>query len=143
MSRDAFWHIHGLIEDDPVFASTPRRPQRPVKFQMAAFYMQVGGMTALRTGDIIGVAEGSSFLYFDRVSKALRRLKPQYLKWPDTTRRAVIKQWMEDKTFPGCIGIGDGSLLRLVHRPLKNPWSYWCRKKFYAVSFFLLCINIL
>lgn len=44
--------------------------------------------------------------------------------------------------FPGCIGFGDGTYIRLVDKPWIDGWSYWCRKKFYAVHLFLFLARV-
>ena len=37
--------------------------------------------------------------------------------------------------FKNCIGIVDGSLIRLSEVPAEHGQSYWCRKKYPAVSY--------
>ena len=53
MDRAAFWHLNGLIEDDPIFISTGHRPQRPVHYQLAAFLCRVGAESAVKSASII------------------------------------------------------------------------------------------
>lgn len=48
MSRESFWHLHELIQDDPVFLGGPRSPQRPVAQQLAAFLCYVGAEPGLK-----------------------------------------------------------------------------------------------
>lgn len=135
MSRENFWHICQMIHDDPIFVNPGKKPQRPVKFQLAAFLCRAGALGALKSAGITSVAEGTVYLYVDRVSKALRRLRPRYLKWPTRQERAMLKDEMGDWGFPGCVGIADGTLLPLREKPRENGWSFWSRKKFYAVRF--------
>jgi hypothetical protein len=134
LSRESFDHVLDLIKSDPVFQSTGKKPQRPVKYQLAAFLCHVGGEDAAKTGDITSIAEGTSYLYIPRVTRALRNLRSSFLAWPGPERREYLKDAMGEWGFPGCIGICDGTFLRLLHKPWKQGWSYWCRKKYYAVS---------
>lgn len=137
MLRPNFWHIHHLIERDPIFVSTGRKPQRPVKYQLAAFLCRAGAMGGIRCAGITGIAEGTIYLYVDRVSKAIRKLRPHYLRWPTAEEHAALKDEMVEWGFPGCIGMADGSLLPLREKPRKNGFAFYSRKKIYAVRFLL------
>jgi hypothetical protein len=134
MSREAFTHLLHLIGDDPVFISTSGRPQHPVHYQLAAFLCYVGAEDALKAASVICVCEGTVYGYRERVCRALRNIQDAHLAWPGPARREYLNSAMSEWGFPGCIGIGDGTLIRLVNKPLRNGWAYWCRKKFYAVQ---------
>lgn len=82
----------------------------------------------------MAAAEGTVYLYCKRVCQAILNLRDHYLSWPNQERREALKLIMEDYGFPGCIGILDATLIPLRDRPKKNGWSYFCRKKYYAVS---------
>jgi hypothetical protein len=143
MGRPAFYHVLGLIEDDPIFQSTGRRPQRPVAHQLAAYLIRMGGESAEKTSDVTAIAEGTSYLYTSRVSKALRRLKSRFIVWPDEARRAEHKEEMADEGFPGSLGEGDGSLFPLANKPFKSGESYYGRKKSYCVRYVRFYTNLL
>jgi hypothetical protein len=134
MSRETFWHLHDLIKNDPIFQSKGKRPQRPVKYQLAAFLCRMGAETAIKTAGIIAIAEGTVYLYCDRVTRAFRHIRDHFLAWPGEERRVFLSEAMSEWGFPGCIGIGDGSYIHLTIRPRGNGYAYWCRKKYYAVS---------
>lgn len=134
MSRDAFWHLHSILKDDIIFQSTGTKPQRAVEFQLAAFLCHAGSMGGIRCAGVTGISEGTVYLYIDRISKALRNRRNQFLCWPNTRRRQQLKEEMEGWGFPGCIGIADGTLFRLHDKPKHDGFSFFCRKKFYAVS---------
>ena len=72
--------------------------------------------------------------YVQRVCRAFRNIRDDHLAWPGDERRTFLKEEMGAEGFPGCIGIGVGTFVRLVDKPWENGWAYWCRKKFYAVS---------
>jgi len=80
------------------------------------------------------IAEGSVYNYCRRVTRAFRRLKPQFVKWPSAARRLELSQAFTEYGFPGCLVIVDGSLIPLVDKPMKHGPSYFCRKHIYAVS---------
>lgn len=149
MTHETFWHLCSLIKDDPVFqARTPRRPQRPVHHQLAAFLCRFGSEDALKASCVMTIAEGSIYAYCYRVCRAFRNIRDAYISWPDVDCRRAIKEETSKLGFPGCIGIADGTLFRLTNKPLIEGESYWSRKKFYGVCMFCnsctkLCVNII
>ncbi|KIK78462.1 hypothetical protein PAXRUDRAFT_28614 [Paxillus rubicundulus Ve08.2h10] len=48
--------------------------------------------------------------------------------------RDFISSEMAEWGFPGCIGIGNGSYIPLLYKPVKNGYAYWCCKKYYAIK---------
>ena len=137
MDRTSFGRLVHLIEDDEIFASSGRRPQRPAWYQLAVFLLRFGLGPVERTAEESSIAEGTVHLYCSRVVKAFRRVRPKYLSWPNRERKAEIKSRTAAEGFPGCIGMLDGSLIRLASKPLKDGEIYLCRKKYYAVSVIL------
>lgn len=133
MSRESFFYLLSLIEDDPIFVSSATKRQRSPKHQLAAFLCRAGAEDGLKAASVTCIAEGTLYGYCYRVSKALRNIRDAHLAWPGPERREYLKEEMTAWGFPGCIGIGDGTLIRLTSKPRANGWVYWCRKKFYAV----------
>ena len=82
MDRVSFWYIHDLIEDNPIFQSTGKWPQRPPKYQLAAFFSKVGSDSAVKTATIISISEGCVYNYCKRVCQALLNLCSDFLVWP-------------------------------------------------------------
>lgn len=141
MSRETFDSIVSLLEQDPIFKSKGRKPQRPVKFQFACFLMRFGtmGADARSAAHRMGIGFGTVFLYCRRVSKALRRLGIQYADWGGVERRRGTSESIEkDSGFPNCIGIIDGSLVQLSAEPNNSGGAFYSRKGFPAVCFFFL-----
>jgi hypothetical protein len=134
MDRKSFWAIVELIKDDRVFQSHGHRPQRPVKHQLAVHLIHVGRELAGKSSNVTAIAEGTLYLYMDRVSKAICRQKRLHLKWPSRRRKRFIRSQMAVKGFSGCIGVADGTLIRLATKPMVDGESYRCRKKMYGVS---------
>ncbi|THU93415.1 hypothetical protein K435DRAFT_903694 [Dendrothele bispora CBS 962.96] len=142
MSREAFWTVHDLLEDDPIFhTGTATHPQRPVRYQLATFLCRAGAETSIKVASVMSIAEGTVYLYTERVCKALRNIRSDFLAWPGPLRREYISAEFEKGGFPGCLGSGDGSLIRLRDKPIVNGFSYWCRKKFYSVRCFFMFIT--
>lgn len=142
MERDSFWYLHDLIKNDPIFLSTGRKPQRPSWHQLATFLIRYGEDPAIKSAKIAGVSEGSVYNYCDRIAQAFRNIRPQHLSWPGQERRAFLKEEMTEYGFPGCIGIIDGTLIRLREKPLVDGEVYFCRKKFYAVCTKQECLQL-
>ena len=121
--------------------SRGKKPQREVKYQLAAYLIHAGSESGVKRATVISIAEGAGYGYLDRVVQAFRNICDNHLAWPGEERHTFLKEEMgDDFGFPGSIGIGDGTYVRLAEKPWTNGWSYWCRKKFYAVSAFALCI---
>lgn len=136
VDRASFQYLVDLIRDDEVFLSTGRKPQRPPWYQLAVFLNRYGLTPIEKTAEESSIAEGTVYLYCARVVQAFRRIRPQFLCWPDREGKEEIKERMGAEGFPGCIGMVDGSLIRLALKPVKDGELYFCRKKFYAVCFF-------
>lgn len=73
------------------------------------------------------------------MTAALRQLRDQYLGWPTPDRKEVIKADIYAASgFRGCIGSGDGSLIRFTEPPALVGHAYVSRKKFVGVSLAIL-----
>ncbi|KDQ52473.1 hypothetical protein JAAARDRAFT_105582, partial [Jaapia argillacea MUCL 33604] len=117
MDRESFWFIQDKIRDDDVFRPRGKCPQQPVHIQLGSFLAWVGSESGEKASDVIGIAEGTAYLYFHRVSRAIRNRKLTHLAWPGTERRKFLKECMAECGFPGCIGVGDGSHIPLLYKP--------------------------
>ena len=137
MSRKTFDKLVNLLEDDEIFISKGRRPQRAVRYQLAAFLWRYGreGSDAISVSNRLGIGEGTVFKYCQRVTRALRKIGLTVLSWGDSERHNETAEFVKQNFgFEGCVGIVDGSLIQLSEVPAKHGQSYWCRKKFPAVS---------
>ncbi|EIM92557.1 uncharacterized protein STEHIDRAFT_107036 [Stereum hirsutum FP-91666 SS1] len=137
MSRDTFEAIVRLLEADPIFQSKGRKPQRPVRMQLACFLMRYGtrGSDARGAAHRMGIGFGTVFLYCRRVAKALRRLGLDYAQWGGEDRRERTATNIEAMSgFPNCIGVVDGTLIRLTGAPQNTGGIFYCRKKFPAIT---------
>lgn len=136
MSRETFNRLVGLLEKDPIFLSRGPRPQRAVRYQLAAFLLRYAGEgnDVVGVSNKLGIGEGSVFNYCQRVTRALRKIGLIALSWGDPNHHHTTANFIEQcYGFKGCIGIVDGSLIRLSEVPAEHGQTYWCRKKFSAV----------
>lgn len=62
----------------------------------------------------------------------------KYVRWPNDDERTEIvnNNVME---LPFCIGIIDGSEIRLKYKPKFNHQMYWSRKRQYSIKMQLVC----
>lgn len=138
MSRETFDKLVGLLENDPIFLSTGARPQRAVRYQLAAFLLRYAaeGSDAIGVSNKLGIGEGTVYNYCKRVTRALRKIGLTVLSWGNSARHQETANFIEQNYgFKNCIGIVDGSLIRLSEVPMEHGQAYWCRKKFPAVSY--------
>ncbi len=143
MDREAFWELHQLIRNDPVFISKGCRPQRPALIQLATFLCYVGGESGIKTAAFTATAEGTVWLYTRRVTRTVRKLRDQFISWPSNGERDRISARLGNQGFPGCLGSCDGSYLRSASKPKENGYAYYCHKGLYAVyNPSLLTINV-
>lgn len=94
----------------------------------------MGSESYLKSSTVMAIAEGSVYGFSKRVCRAFRNIRDEHVAWPTLEQKQGLKLEMSEWGFPGCIGIADGTLIRLSEKPLTEGESYWCRKKFYAVS---------
>ena len=93
------------------------------------------GSDAIGVSNKLGIGEGSVYKYCQRVTRALRKIGLTILSWGDSTHHCETANFIEQRFgFKGCIGIVDGSLIGLSEVPAEHGQSYWCQKKYPAVS---------
>ena len=135
MDRESFWRVHDMIVDDDIFkSSNPRSPQRPVRFQLAAFFCRMGSETAVKTAGFVAVSEGSVYNFSYRVVRAIRRHRDEFVSWPSEAQRDETAPLWARAGFPGGTGSADGTYFKLEDKPHVNGYAYYCHKRFYAVS---------
>ncbi|KAG1725681.1 hypothetical protein EDD22DRAFT_853646 [Suillus occidentalis] len=137
VSRTTFDHLVRILEENPIFKSMGRKPQRPVRYQLACFLLRYGtrGGDSLQAAHKLGIGFGTVFLYCKRVVRALREIGMQVVTWGDETRQnEMTRRVLDQSGIPDCIGMLDGSLIRLTEMPDRNGLTFICRKKFPALS---------
>jgi len=107
-----------------------------VRYQLATFLMRYGsrGSDAMSAAKKMGIGLGTVWLFCRRVTRALRELGLTVIEWGNEERHAETEQFIRDKYgFEDCIGMLDGSLVRLTDIPMEWGLAYFCRKKYPAV----------
>ena len=141
MSRESFWQLVDLIKNDVVFANEhSKKKQAPVPHQLLVFLHYVGtsgsGANNPRVRNVFGIGRGTAELYRNRVCRAIRALKSEYVKWPEEPeRQAIAYRVMEKYRIPNCIAVADGTLLPLMYEPqCVDAPDYHGRKFPYSLS---------
>ncbi|KAJ3709399.1 hypothetical protein C8R42DRAFT_446477 [Lentinula raphanica] len=77
IGRPMFEYLVEILGTNPIFQSTGRKPQRHVKYQLAAFLIRYGTLGADVQGTALklSIGYGSVVLYCRRMVRALRELK--------------------------------------------------------------------
>ncbi|KAL3689071.1 hypothetical protein R1sor_015380 [Riccia sorocarpa] len=70
--------------------------------------------------------------YTNRVMIALESCMGQEIAWPDRQGRATIAEHFAALGFPGCVGLVDGTLVKLSLRPRDDGETYFDRKSNYS-----------
>jgi hypothetical protein len=136
VSRTTFDKLVRLLARNPIFRSRGRKPQRAVRYQLAAFLLRFGkrGADVMSTAKELGIGTGTVLLYCRHVTRALRELGIRVIQWGSAARQQEIANWIEEQIgIPNCCGIVDGSLIRLTELPWFHGIVFLCRKKYPAV----------
>ncbi|KAF8579607.1 hypothetical protein K439DRAFT_1359267 [Ramaria rubella] len=136
MSRKTFGWLCQILQPMEIFQSRGKRPQWPVQFQLTCFltcYAQQGS-DSLRVAQQLSLGHGTVFLYCHRVTHAFHELGLNHSIWPDKERKHKIADVFEAHSGLGCIGVCDGSLIRLTKDPWMSKGVYQCCKKFPAIN---------
>jgi len=132
-----FERIVHILAQNPIFMPTGHCSQRPVRYQLACFLMHYGarGCDATGTAHKMGIGEGTVFLYCRRVTWALRQLGIELVSWGNQACRQVTAEVVERESgLPNCLGMLDGTLIRLTEAPKHSGAMFYCHKHFPAVS---------
>jgi hypothetical protein len=135
LGRNTFDLLVWILSQNSLFVS-PWKPQRPVKYQLAAFLIRYGqrGSDTLDVAAKLSIGHGSVLNYCRRVCRAIRELRHQHLKWMDYVRKEVVTMAIEAKSgFPKCLGYGDGCQIRIGEEPQVDGKQFHSRKKMISV----------
>jgi hypothetical protein len=137
MSRQTFERVVGRLERNNIFISTGYKPQRSVTYQFGIFLMRYGilGSSAIEPAMKTSVGEGTVVVYCERVVRAIREMRHEFVGWPDARRKLQIKQALGARCgFDGVIGVVDGSHITLAERPRVSGVEYLSRNREPSVS---------
>ena len=104
LGRDTFDRLVLILSQSSLFLS-PRKPQHPVKYQLAAFLIRYGqrGSDTLDVAAKLSIGHGSVLNYCRRVCRAIRELRCQYLKWMNHVRKEVVMMAIEMRPTYMCV----------------------------------------
>ncbi|KAL3701956.1 hypothetical protein R1sor_019978 [Riccia sorocarpa] len=77
--------------------------------------------------------------YTNRVMIALESCMRHEIAWPDRQGRASIAEHFAALGFPGCVGLVDGTLVKLSQRPRDDGETYFDRKSNYSFNVQVIC----
>ena len=103
----AFRYVLDLFSNHPVFYSK-KKWMAPAAHQLMVFLKYVGtegtGASNSNQRATFGVGCGTASLYRKRVTKAIRELRSEYIKWPDSEKRKTISREINAKyDFHHCV----------------------------------------
>lgn len=85
-------------------------------------------------GELFGVEQTTASRTINRVTKAIVRLMPKYVKLPSQQEADIMKaKFYEKASFPNVIGCIDGTQVRIL-APTENEHEYINRKNFHSIN---------
>ncbi|KAL3681863.1 hypothetical protein R1sor_024819 [Riccia sorocarpa] len=75
----------------------------------------------------------------NRVMTAIESAMGHEIAWPDHQERVVNSAHFAGLGFPGCIGLVDGTLVKLSQRPRNDGETYFDRKSNYSMNVQVIC----
>ena len=144
MSKQSFFKLISLIEDNPIFHSNSNHTQAHVAIQLAVTLERLGcdgnGVSVGRVARNFGVASGTVVLFTRRIVSAINALTHLYIKWPGPSERKLISRRIyENYNIPDCVGIVDGTHFIIKDQPTIDGAIYWTRKQRYALNAQIVC----
>lgn len=93
------------------------------------------GADSLQAAHKLAIGFGTVFLYCRRVIRALREIGLQVITWGDEDHHnETMTHVMNRSGIPHCVGMLDGTLIRLTEMPEINGLSFICCKKYPAIN---------
>ncbi|XP_068686411.1 putative nuclease HARBI1 [Montipora foliosa] len=111
----------------------------PTKQVMIYLWCMANQEVTRLVADRFNVTFSSVTRILERVTKALLRLRRQFIKWPGNAQlQETADSFEASGGIPGIVGAIDGTLIQ-IRAPLHDSESYVCRKKFYALQLQVVC----
>jgi len=148
MSKACFWRLVELLQDDEVFHNRSTREQDPVSHQLLVTLFRLGkhgnGSSVSHTASYFQLGDGTVVRYTMRCFSAIYRLRTRFLSWPKAPeRQEIAARVAHNHHFGNCVGMIDGSLIRLEQRPgLEGANDFYCRKNHYALNIMAVCDDV-
>ena len=144
IKRDSFHLLLDEMKTKKAFVVKRKSAhQRPVAFQLLVFLYRVGmegtsGGSSL-IASFFGIGKGSVNNYVRRTVSALHEIIDDVVYWPNKKERKELRKRFAAYGFRHCVGIIDGTLIILDHRPEAYHECYYSRKCFYALNVMIVC----
>lgn len=131
-----FQKLVSMLITHPIFHNNSNNPQAPVELQLAVFLRRIGSKEdVFGICSKFGIAEGTVYLYCKRIMIAIFSLKKTLVKWPTgEVKQSTLEGFKNIGGMENVIGAIDGSHIGLANAPLKQPETYWNRKKRYSIQ---------
>ena len=117
--------------------------QRPVAHQLLVYLFRIGregsNGGSLHVSNFFRIGKGSVNNYVRRCVAALDEIKDKVVYWPEAAERKEMRNRLSAYGFRHCVGIIDGTLIILEHRPQAYHECYFSRKSFYALNVMVVC----
>jgi DDE superfamily endonuclease len=145
VSRRSFGVILNKIKDNPIFHTGKKKKQAPVEYQLMTWLKYVGtegaGASNANQRNTFALGYGTAGVYRDRVTKAIRDISSEYIKWPNEEERLKIgREILKQYGFPHCVSIADGTLFPLAFEPeTEDAPDYSGRKYGYSITTMIFC----
>jgi hypothetical protein len=121
MERQQFNKLVQVLQNDTVFQNKGNKPQAPVEFQLVILLRRLGSKDdILSICSRFGISEGTVILYINRVMKAIRNKKSEFVQWPKNNNRATVHAGFQAiEGFQNVIGAIDGTHFILMRHLYK------------------------
>ena len=143
MSRESFAVLLDKVRDHKVFSRGKSKRARSACYQLLVFLYRSGLESSSggnkRISVFFGIGAGTVGNYIANCMSAILCLKNQYIQWPNAEEKAGMKKRMSCAGFRHCVGIIDGTLVKLQLTPQDHPETYYSRKKFHALTVLVVC----
>lgn len=139
MSYEQFNYIVNIIKDSPVFQKTGRKNQKPVSIQLKVALHRLchdGSLSSYKAiARIMGITEGTAFMYTRRCIDALCGHIERFTAWPsEAKKREILEYFEEEKGLLHVLGAIDGTLIPLYRAPTLDRHSWATRKSNFAMG---------
>jgi len=131
-----FQYLVSMLNTHPIFQNNSNNLQASVELQLAIFLRRIGSKeTIFEICSRFGIAEGTVYLYCKRIMIAISSLKKTLIKWPTNEIKQDTHEGFKNiGEMENVIGAIDGCHIILANAPLKQPETYWNRKKKYSIQ---------
>ncbi|XP_046432592.1 putative nuclease HARBI1 [Neodiprion fabricii] len=139
MSRATFKYLHGMMQKD-LLRQVKGCPCIPSQTQLMIALWKMATADSYRSiCDRFNVGRATAVRAVRRVTRALFKRAPLFIKWPTgDNAAAVMRGFEESSSFPKVIGAIDGTHIR-INAPKEDQRDYVNRKGYHSIHLQLVC----